>query len=84
MFAVDEARCVSQWGHDFRVDHLQLSLLCEKFPLIPRIALTVTADKKTREEIIKCLVLEQAHTYIGGFDRPNIRYRIVQKQNTMQ
>ena len=84
LFAIDEAHCVSQWGHDFRVDYLQLSLLHENFPHIPRIALTATADEKTREEIIKRLALEQAHSYISGFDRPNIRYRIVQKQNAKQ
>ncbi|MFW5443868.1 MAG: DNA helicase RecQ [Methylococcaceae bacterium] len=84
LFAIDEAHCVSQWGHDFRVDYLQLSLLHERFPSIPRIALTATADEKTREEIIKRLALEQAESFISGFDRPNIRYRIVQKQNAKQ
>ncbi len=84
LFAIDEAHCVSQWGHDFRVDYLQLSLLHERFPNIPRIALTATADEKTREEIIKRLALEQAESFISGFDRPNIRYRIVQKQNAKQ
>jgi len=84
LFAIDEAHCVSQWGHDFRVDYLQLSLLHENFPSIPRIALTATADEKTREEIIQRLALEQAQSFISGFDRPNIRYRIVQKQNAKQ
>lgn len=84
LFAIDEAHCVSQWGHDFRADYLQLSLLHEKFPTIPRIALTATADEKTREEIIRRLELEQAGSFISGFDRPNIRYRIVQKQNAKQ
>ncbi|MGZ5602055.1 MAG: DNA helicase RecQ [Methylobacter sp.] len=82
LFAIDEAHCVSQWGHDFRADYLQLSLLHERFPDIPRIALTATADDKTREEIKLRLNLEQAQLYLSGFDRPNIRYRIVQKQNS--
>ncbi len=81
LFAIDEAHCVSQWGHDFRVDYLQLSLLHERFPDIPRIALTATADDKTREEIKLRLNLEQARLFLSGFDRPNIKYRIVQKQN---
>ena len=84
LFAIDEAHCVSQWGHDFRVDYLQLSLLHERFPDIPRIALTATADEKTREEIIKRLALGHARSFVSGFDRPNIRYRIVQKQNAKQ
>jgi ATP-dependent DNA helicase RecQ len=81
LFAIDEAHCVSQWGHDFRVDYLQLSLLHERYPDIPRIALTATADDKTREEIKLRLGLEQAQLFLSGFDRPNIKYRIVQKQN---
>ncbi len=84
LFAIDEAHCVSQWGHDFRSDYLQLSLLAERFPDIPRIALTATADQRTREEIITRLTLSQAKLFIGGFDRPNIRYSIVQKQNARQ
>ena len=84
LFAIDEAHCVSQWGHDFRVDYLQLSMLHEQFPTIPRIALTATADEKTRQEIILRLQLEQAPLFLSGFDRPNIRYRIVQKQNARQ
>ena len=84
LFAIDEAHCVSQWGHDFRVDYLQLSMLHEQFPDIPRIALTATADEKTRQEIILRLQLEQAPLFLSGFDRPNIRYRIVQKQNARQ
>ncbi|MGZ8224224.1 MAG: DNA helicase RecQ [Methylobacter sp.] len=84
LFAIDEAHCVSQWGHDFRVDYLQLSILHERFPEVPRIALTATADDKTREEIKLRLGLEQARLFLSGFDRPNIRYRIVQKQNARQ
>jgi len=84
LFAIDEAHCVSQWGHDFRADYLQLSVLHERFPAIPRIALTATADEKTRQEIIQRLNLEQAPLFLSGFDRPNIRYRIVQKQNARQ
>lgn len=84
LFAIDEAHCVSQWGHDFRADYLQLSLLHEQFPDIPRIALTATADERTRQEIILRLKLEHAPLFLGGFDRPNIRYRIVQKQNARQ
>ncbi|WP_370526981.1 DNA helicase RecQ [Methylobacter sp. BlB1] len=84
LFAIDEAHCVSQWGHDFRADYLQLSMLHERFPTIPRIALTATADEKTRQEIIQRLGLEQALLFQSGFDRPNIRYRIVQKQNARQ
>ncbi len=84
LFAIDEAHCVSQWGHDFRVDYLQLSLLAERFPEIPRIALTATADQRTREEIIARLALTQSRLFISGFDRPNIKYSIVQKQNARQ
>jgi ATP-dependent DNA helicase RecQ len=84
LFAIDEAHCVSQWGHDFRVDYLQLSLLHERFPAIPRIALTATADSKTRQEIILRLGLEQARLFQRGFDRPNIRYRIVLKNQARQ
>ena len=79
LFAIDEAHCVSQWGHDFRADYLSLSLLNERFPNIPRIALTATADIRTRKEIIERLSLTEANAYISGFDRPNIRYAIANK-----
>jgi len=82
LFAIDEAHCVSQWGHDFRADYLQLCVLHERFPDVPRLALTATADAMTRKEIIARLALESAKTYVAGFDRPNIRYRVVHKQNT--
>jgi len=84
LFAIDEAHCVSQWGHDFRADYLQLSLLHEQYPTIPRIALTATADERTREEIIVRLGLTGSRVFRSGFDRPNICYRIVQKQNARQ
>lgn len=84
LFAIDEAHCVSQWGHDFRADYLRLSLLHELFPEVPRIALTATADERTRNEIISRLQLEHAQQFIAGFDRPNIRYRIALKHNAKQ
>lgn len=84
LFAIDEAHCVSQWGHDFRADYLQLTLLHELFPDVPRIALTATADVRTRQEIITRLQLEDAQQFIAGFDRPNIRYRIGLKNNGKQ
>ncbi|MEX0964893.1 MAG: DNA helicase RecQ [Pseudohongiellaceae bacterium] len=84
LFAIDEAHCVSQWGHDFRADYLQLSLLHELFPEVPRIALTATADDRTRGEIISRLQLEHAGQFIVGFDRPNICYRIALKYNAKQ
>jgi len=81
LFAIDEAHCVSQWGHDFRSDYLNLSLLHERFPNTPRIALTATADERTRKEILLRLELQNARKFISSFDRPNIRYRITLKQN---
>mgnify|MGYP003642800418 CR=1 FL=1 len=81
LFAIDEAHCVSQWGHDFRPEYVQLSLLHEQFPAIPRIALTATADGPTQREILERLGLTQAQQFTTSFDRANIHYRIVQKQN---
>ena len=80
LFAIDEAHCVSQWGHDFRVDYLQLNILAERFPDVPRIALTATADARTREEIVERLALKNARTFVRGFDRPNIYYHIAEKK----
>jgi ATP-dependent DNA helicase RecQ len=81
VFAIDEAHCVSQWGHDFRSDYLKLSLLHTQFPNVPRIALTATADARTRDEIVFRLELKHARQYLAGFDRPNIHYAIAIKQN---
>ena len=81
LFAIDEAHCVSQWGHDFRADYLLLEQLQQNFPGVPRVALTATADPRTQREIIDRLGLENAAQFIVGFDRPNIRYRIALKNN---
>jgi len=81
LFAIDEAHCVSQWGHDFRPEYLQLSALHERYPAVPRIALTATADQATRNEMLQRLGLGGARIFLSSFDRPNIRYTVVEKDN---
>ncbi len=80
-FAIDEAHCVSQWGHDFREDYLGLTVLHERYPDVPRIALTATADEFTRQDMVSRLNLDGARMFVSSFDRPNIRYTLVEKDN---
>jgi ATP-dependent DNA helicase RecQ len=84
LFAIDEAHCVSQWGHDFRADYLLLDVLTDRYNDVPKIALTATADERTRQEIIARLKLQDPELVVAGFDRPNIQYRITQKNNGKQ
>ena len=82
LFAIDEAHCVSQWGHDFRPEYRALTVLHERFPAVPRMALTATADDLTREDILERLQLQDARAFVSSFDRPNIRYTIVEKRDS--
>lgn len=81
LFAIDEAHCVSQWGHDFRREYRELTVLHERWPQVPRIALTATADPPTQREIAERLQLDEAQWFVSSFDRPNIRYNVAQKEN---
>src|SRR5262249_33620864 len=83
LFAIDEAHCVSQWGHDFRPEYIGLSVLAERFPSVPRIALTATADELTRKEIVERLQLTDAPQFVASFDRPHTRYAVGDKENSV-